>query len=461
MRPTAFQRCLFVGALVTSAHAFACGPAQTSSEARVAERAEHPPTAPSHVAPSASAPSDAADDDAKLQAILAKVSATRQLPIQRPVSSRALSRADLLGKLRAKMNEELPPGIIALQGESVRALGLVPIDYDFEAGVLALLQGRIAGLYDPDDRTMYLLDDLGDSLKEETLDHELVHALQDQSFDLAPLLKFKPGKGDRTTAVQTLVEGDATSAMFEVAGASSLDISEDSLRRLFLVSTRFSADGLATPSILQASLISPYTDGFAFVGALRRKGGWAAVDAAFKHLPETTEQVLHLEKFEAREPAMEVAEPTLQSLEPGFESAFVDSMGELGLRQMLEEWEVRTVARTAAMGWGGDRYVVARRKLPGGAEAFGVAFHLTMDTVADAAEVAAVLSSAIGKPRGGARPAAFCAERANLGPIAWTMKGADLAIVAGPYVRRDQKLASASSCRDALRWLDETMGSKR
>ena len=55
------------------------------------------------------------------------------------------------------------------------------------------------------------------------------------------MLKFKAGMGDPTTAIQLLIEGDATNAMFEVDGGSSLDIDKGTLRTLFLVSTRFSA----------------------------------------------------------------------------------------------------------------------------------------------------------------------------------------------------------------------------
>ncbi len=394
--------------------------------------------------------------DPELQEILKKVSAARHLPILRPVTSKSLSRDALLTKLREKIAKEIPAGVIALQGESLRLLELVPTDYDFEAGILKLLQGRIAGLYDPDDQTMYLLDDLPESLKEETLNHELVHALQDQSFNLAPMLKFRPGKGDPTTAVQLLIEGDATNAMFEVGGSSSLDIDEGTLRTLFLVSTRLSADGLTTPSILQSSLISPYTDGFSFVQGLRRKGSWSAVDTAFHHLPETTEQALHVDKFLAREPAIPVADPTLASLEPGFVPAFVDSMGELGLREMLEEWQARTVAKTAAAGWGGDRYVVAQRSASDGSVETAVAYHIRMDSSGDAAEVGAILSSALGRPKRASSP--FCKERPMLGPVAWTVVGADVAIVAGPYTSSNGVKRSASTCSKALLWLDETRG---
>jgi hypothetical protein len=451
---------LAIGAVLLAS----CGPSQDRSES--VGRATRRFLAGEMPSAATSAPTTADDeDDETLQAILHRVSAARHLPILRPVVAKNLSRDALEKKLREKMDSEIPPGVLVLQGESLRALGLVPLDYDFEAGLLRLLKGRIAGLYDPDDRTMYLLDDLGDRLKEETLNHELVHALQDQSFDLAPMLKFREGKGDETAARQTLIEGDATSAMFEAAGASSLDIDEGTIRRLFVLSTRLSGDGIETPSILLSSLVSPYTDGFALVSALRKKGGWAEVDAAFRHLPETTEQVLHPEKLATREPALVVADPTVRALGPAFSPAFVDSMGELGLRQTLEEWEARTVARDAAAGWGGDRYVVARATTTEGGAAYAVAIHIKMDTEKDAQEVATILSGAIGSAGKGGKPTkggkAFCAERAALGPIAWTIRGADIAVVAGPYEKKESVVHSVGTCKTATAWLDETLGAGR
>ena len=58
--------------------------------------------------------------------------------------------------------------------------------------------------------------DLGEDEAEATLAHELVHALQDQRWDLESRSRYRPGDGDRSEAVSALAEGDATSAMFDV-----------------------------------------------------------------------------------------------------------------------------------------------------------------------------------------------------------------------------------------------------
>ena len=63
------------------------------------------------------------------------------------------------------------------------------------------------------------------------------------------------------------------------------------------------------PSVVDTWLGWPYRRGTAFVADLLRAGGWAQVDAALRTPPATTEQVIHLEKYLAGEPAIPVRIP--------------------------------------------------------------------------------------------------------------------------------------------------------
>jgi hypothetical protein len=106
--------------------------------------------------------------------------------------------------------------------------------------------------------------------------------------------------------------------------------------------------------VLQRSLTAPYADGLVLVQALRRRGGWPAVDAVWRALPDTTEQLLHLDELDAREPAKPVSAPPNARLGSGFHPALDEVMGEQSLRILLEEWTRRAEAASAAAGWGGD-----------------------------------------------------------------------------------------------------------
>ncbi|AUX48240.1 hypothetical protein SOCE26_097720 [Sorangium cellulosum] len=391
--------------------------------------------------------------DPEVALALARVAKARGLPVRRDVPSRVLARSEILERVRAHVEREIPEGVLDHQGEALAALELIPADYDFTAGMYRLLEGRIAGFYEPEDATMYLVDDLSEDEAHETLAHELVHALQDQSFSLGTLLEFKAGDSDRLAAVHALVEGDAMSAMFDVLVGSAFQVDESMLRKLVAMSTALSSVG-DTPIVLQESLGAPYTDGFAFVQALRRTGGWPAVDAVWHALPDTTEQLLHPEKLAAREPALAVAVPTAAALGPGFRVVFDDVMGEQALRIAFAAYAHREAAIGAAAGWGGDRFVVVRRDDPEdkSRRELALAWRLRFDSAGDAAEAGRLIERRFGKG---------CRMREALGPIAWTARGSEVAVVAGPYERRGGGGAggvkAAGTCAGAKTWLAEVM----
>jgi hypothetical protein len=407
-------------------------------------------------APTASPPAPPVVDEAGRRAeqehvdavdsMLKRVAKARGLPIRGPVTSRTLNREAISALIRKHVEQDVPLDAVAAQGEALILLDLVPSNYDFLEGSLALLTGHIAGFYEPIDRTMYLVDDLGDEGAEETLMHELVHALQDQSFSIGPMLKFMSGEGDRLSAAQTLIEGDAMSAMLDLQLGSAFRLSDERLRTMLKLSSAASADAAVTPQFLQSTLEAPYADGFAFVKALRKRGGYAAVNEVFRRLPDTTEQVLHLEKFDVREAAVVVHTPAIPANMAGFLPIFDDTMGEQGLRTILEEWAPRSLAERAAAGWGGDRYVVlSRNQKDTSDKELAIAWHITMDSTKDARELSAVLAAHFGSS---------CRERPATGPLAWKTRDKDVVLVAGPYLRASARTASSSSCKSAQRWAD-------
>ena len=378
--------------------------------------------------------------------MLEKVARVRGLPIKRPVPGKVLDREALTQTIRDKVNESTPKEDLVAQGEILAALELIPPDYDFVQGVLALLGGQIAGLYDPKQSVMVLAGDLSDAEAEETLAHELAHALADQSFPLTPYVKYKPGEGDKSSAIHAFIEGDATSTMFDVSLGSAFEISEDAVRLAFVASTLLSGVGSKTPRALSASLVAPYVDGFACIQALRQRGDWPAVDEVWRNLPETTEQLLHIDKLLAREPAEVIAAPALGSLEKdGYKVVEQDVFGEQGLRILLEDFAPRRIAREGAAGWGGDKAMVAERVV-GGKRQVVFGYRLRMDTVVDAREVGEQFEKKYGSK---------CRERDKLGPVAWEMKGRDILLVAGPYERQDGGPVSIGTCAKSKTWLSE------
>jgi hypothetical protein len=450
--------------------ALASGCGGPTAEVRVAAPA--PP--PKHASPPSPAPS--VDDKAErlVADALASVVAVRQLPALSPVKNRIIGREALAAQMKHEVLTDLEPELVRGITENLYALGAVPADLDYEKTILLILGTQLAGYYDPRNKTMFLLDDLGSDSAAATLWHELVHALQDQHYDLRPKLKWSTGRGDATAAVQALAEGDAMSAMLDVMlapqGQTALDLPEGLLgKSMGMIEALPEIDSV--PGILKRSLVAAYADGLTFVNALREKGGFAAVDAAWRDPPTTTEQILHPEKYEKRELGLAVVPvPPPEGGPKGV--VFRDVLGEQGLRFVLEEWMPLVSAAAAASGWGGDQLAVFA---DGDRRAVGVHLVLDDESAAKRTYEAVLRGLLAGEPedRAGARRGVTaeqaakvarvgraCEERRGRGPFAAVRVGRDLGVALGPYRREGTTTRADGDCSAALRWATAIAGGK-
>jgi uncharacterized protein DUF6782 len=396
--------------------------------------------------------------------MLREVEVARGIKAERAVPGLLLSRPQLIARVKDHVSRELPPEAIRDEGLSLQLFGFLPTRFDYEAAEYELLEDQLAGYYEPSDGTMYMARDLEDEEATATLAHELVHALQDQRWNLERRSKYQPGAGDSGAAVSALAEGDATSAMFDVmisraapgSGKTAADIPDD----VFVSQIRAGISGGAAatvPHIMRTSLAAPYVYGTLFVNALRRAGGWAAVDEAWDEPPTTTEQIMHVAKWRAHEPPMSVPVPTFAALGPGWQSADEDSEGELGTRIAFEEWLDPAAAAAASDGWGGDRDTL----VTDGTHC-ALAWRLRYDPnnakLDRAAGVYAALASGLDKQLGPAdvKKAGFsCHERRDRGPIALARAGSDIVFALGPAQTDPSGWSSAGTCALSSKWVHE------
>ena len=317
---------------------------------------------------------------------------------------------------------------------------------------------------------MYLAADLKGKEAEATLAHELVHALQDQNYDLKSRSKYRPGKGDETLALACLAEGDATSLMMDYMLAAenrtALDLPTEMLREAMANG----ANGPTiqnVPHILRTTLIAPYLDGITFVNDLRRRGGWASVDRAWLRVPISTEQVLHAEKWETNETPLAVAAPSAATLGADWRKDDEDTFGELGFALTYEEWLPSADARSAANGWGGDRSAMY---VKGDELAFAVRTRYDETTGKstrkdDHARNGFTKLAAGMKRKLAPKPAldatdAICFERRDLGPLLVARKDRDLVILTGPASNKGTTWVSTSTCATAKKWAEEIFSTR-
>lgn len=394
---------------------------------------------------------------------LAKVSEMRGIVSTKPVPGVKLEREQLVARVKDKALREYPPESLRREGMLLQIVGLAPRSFDYLGEMLKLLGAQLEGFYEPKNGTMYLASELRGPEARATLAHELVHALQDQKWDLRRRSDYKPGHGDESMALACLAEGDATSLMLDfVMGPdkSALEIPSEALREFMTTGMNMGDDIQTVPHILRSTLVAPYIEGVGLVHEMRRKGGWRQVDRVWERPPATTEQVLHPEKWESNEAALVVAAPTAIAIGDGWKKDDEDTYGELGFALTFAEWMVDADARTAASGWGGDRTAVYSK-----GDELAYAVHVRYDAaerperpdaLAERAfdKLVPALRKALGTPAI-ADAAVVCFERKELGPLLFTRRGRELVMIAGAANATGGAWSSASTCRAAKTWADE------
>ncbi len=408
-------------------------------------------------------PSSSAEDS--IRRMLPRVERLRGLRAAKAIPGIAVNRSTLIDRVRQHVALELPAQAIRNEGRELELLGFLPTGFDYEAAEYRLLEDQLAGYYEPADHTMYLASDLDEQDANATLAHELVHALQDQNWNLDTLSRYRPGESDISEARSALAEGDATSAMLDYVIDSALpgsgkrapDMADDAFT-LQMRQSLTRGGSPSVPAIMMNSLIAPYEYGTLFVNSLRRSGGWEAVNQAWGALPTTTEQILHIDKWLAREPAMRVEPPRFASLGPNWRAIDEDSEGELGTRIAFEQWIGASSAAECSEHWGGDRGVLVE---DGDRMAF--AWRLRYDPGPRASEHAAhafsVLASGLARsiaPPSLRAHAFVCHERRERGPLAIALDGLDILLVAGPASVSSRSSGSrGATCALSRAWIHE------
>lgn len=255
------------------------------------------------------------------------------------------------------------------------AMGLIRPGVDLLATVDEFAGQAVLGFYDAESGELVVRGAAATPLARTTVVHELVHALEDQHFDLQ-----RPDLGDQASAgLQALAEGSAI--VVEEAYIDSLSAAE-----------RRSAEGAElevgrgvvpnVPEVVQIAFGFPYSFGPDLVRAVLAAGGQPRLDRAFERPPLSTEHVLDPARYLRGDDPRTVRAPRADR--PSFDDG---EIGELYLLLMLRAELTDREARDAAQGWGGDRYVAWR---DGASTCVRMSF--VMDTPRDTDELEAALA---------------------------------------------------------------------
>jgi hypothetical protein len=295
-----------------------------------------------------------------LQRIQAQVSEIRGFSKGGDVNLRFLDQVALHNLLVQAFDRDYLPIERESDQKQMELLGLIEPTDDIVRISLDLLTDQVVGVYDPDLKAMFVLQSdqaqFGPAAQV-TFAHEFTHALQDQRYDLNRFAPKHAGNTDRTLALHALIEGDALLAQ-HLWSTRNLNAREQA------EALRAGGSGgvlQTVPLAVRAELLFPYIDGYRFVSRayFEAQSDYRAVDELFRNPPQSTAQVLHIEKYRAGIPPVEVPLPNVAAtLGPDWRAISTNVLGELDLKSLLRQYGDRVEAENVAAHWAGDRWML-------------------------------------------------------------------------------------------------------
>ena len=329
----------------------------------------------------------------KVAEVIEAVHPVRRLPAAEDVAYRVIDNETFLVELRALFEEEYPDDYITAEDAAFTRLGLLGPDDDLKKLILKVYDQQVLAYYDPATKTFTLIGPVKKigPLESIVVAHEYGHALQDAAWDLEGSSIEDLSRSDAILAQQALIEGDATAVMYDWA-ARELKLS-DLLQVSAEALTQQDTKRLGRlPDIILRQLEFPYIDGYAFVNAVRGRGDWDAVDAAWEDQPVSTEQILHPELYPGELPVEIELPDVAEALGPEWVESYVQTLGEMQThvwladgkkaRSLFPALPAQLPNAEAAAGWGGDRLV----SVDGPAGAWAVVWQTAWDSKSDQAE---------------------------------------------------------------------------
>lgn len=327
-----------------------------------------------------------------IEEVTGRVVTLRGLSLKTPLKSGYLDSALLKSLIEKSFEKSLPPAERIGFEQFLKSLEVIPQDLDLVKMIQSLLDEQVGGLYDPESKRLFVregFDIEGSALARTILAHEICHALQDQTYDLRKMGIESQENDDLALSISTLAEGDATLLMNEYVVAHEVGNFLRDLPQALLMDQ--SALNNA-PHFFRQQLLFPYIQGQAFLQTALKRGAGERV-RLFTSPPGSTEEVLHPEKyFGTRETAPPLAlldkegkgawKPGIPQAPEGFKRLRVNTMGEFGIRALLEDRLGAGIAGDAAAGWGNDAYAVYGRDQ----KAWWFCWETAWDTDSDAKE---------------------------------------------------------------------------
>ena len=286
--------------------------------------------------------------------------------LKSPLKKSIRSREDIHAYVLKQMDDEKDAKERYASARSAEAFGLIPKGFDLDSFLVDLLTEQIAGLYDPKAHEFYIADWIPADEQRMVMAHELTHALQDQHFYIEPWVRAARPNDDAEIAREAVLEGSAMAGMLEYElrdkGLKLKDLPEFD-PSVFVGDLAETPILKKAPAFIKDSLMFPYFSGLTFSIDVLKSGGWPGFTSVFARPPANTQQILHPDVYFAnRVPAP--LKVDLPAAAPGEDWVLLEenSLGELGWKEVLKEFQNESRATAVSAEWDGDDYATYEQK---------------------------------------------------------------------------------------------------
>jgi len=308
-----------------------------------------------------------------------------------PAGIDSFAEAEMADATSIRLHEQLPAlsdgGETSLDPQTLEALNLQPASPTI--GQQPVDNHMI--YYDPGSQQLILYDPGSgpEAFGRWVYVHEFAHQMMADAHGLGAL-DFSALDGDTRAALSALIEGEATYLQdLYVQGEYLSEVDKAA------ITANLDSAAASTPDFLGDELDFIYRDGFQFIQALHEEGGFPTVDQAWTNLPQSSEQILHPDRYLAGDAPLAVTLPSLTSEISGtWQLVGQDVLGEHLLRRHLLAGSLSpTQVDQAATGWGGGQFAYYQSD---DSENILV-MRLAWDTPADESEFSAAYADYLGQ----------------------------------------------------------------
>ena len=321
--------------------------------------ANTPSTAPSTVS---------TETAAEFVQIEEQVSSLRGLRLETPLKRESLTTAQLEEQVTTEFFKDYTPEEAAEDAATFSLLGLLPKDFDLLNFYKQLYAEQIAGYYDNETKSMYVVADKGfGGMERVTYAHEFTHALQDATYNFETGLGYSDAackqNSEYCAAIQALIEGDATYT--QLAWINQYATQQDIKDFQSFYATYKSPILDSAPAYMQDDMNFAYEKGNNFVKTILATNGEDAVDRAFISLrPVSTEQIMHPSRYPDDKPLKVTLPELAMDLGGNWKETDRETIGEWYTWLILARAnddnyrQIESLVSVAAEGWAGDQYAI-------------------------------------------------------------------------------------------------------